>query len=108
VPVWFGRQYIDGQKVMEPVFKSKPNKKSGSDMLENDNGVSAGTPNKPKQSIVIVFAVKNKQASTSIVSRELNRKLTYGETNGETQKQGVGGEASRVPHKAVMGTTHTT
>jgi hypothetical protein len=84
---------------MEQVFKSKPNKQSGSDILMNDNGESSGTSNKPKQSIVIVFAVKKKQAGTSNVSKVSNRKLT----NGETRKQEVGVQTSPVPHKAVMG-----
>jgi hypothetical protein len=94
----------DGQKVLEPVFKCKPNKQSGSDILVNENGVSAGTSNKPKQSIVIVFSVKKKQAGTSSVSRVSSRKLTSGESNGETQKQEVGVQTIPVPHQTVIGT----
>jgi hypothetical protein len=89
---------------MEPVLKSKSNEQSGSDILMNENGVSAGTSNKPKQSIVIVFSVKKKQADTPNVSRESNRTLTRGETNGETRKKEVGVQPIPVPHQAVIGT----
>jgi hypothetical protein len=88
---------------MEPVFKSKPKEQSGSDILMNDNGLSGGTSNKPKQSIVIVFAVKKKQADTSNVPRKSSHKLSSGETNGETRKQEVGLQTSPVPHQTVIG-----
>lgn len=78
--------------------------KAEKNIFLNDNGESTGTPNKPKQSIVIVFAVKKKQTGTSSVSRESSRKLTSGKTNGETRKQEIGVQTIPVPHQAVKGT----